>query len=102
MGEFDDMNRQVIEEFRANEGVVDTAAGGYLQGQADAAAAHDRGEDGRGAGQPADVPRRGRPPLRLRLEGRRPGQPGLVPQPRANPDVTVEVGHRELPGDAPA
>ena len=33
MSEFDEMNREVIAEFRANDGVVDTAAGGYFKGK---------------------------------------------------------------------
>ncbi len=33
MSEFDEMNRQVIEEFRAKGGVVDEAAGGYFKGK---------------------------------------------------------------------
>ena len=33
MSEFDDMNREVVAEFRSNQGVVDTAAGGYFKGK---------------------------------------------------------------------
>ena len=33
MSEFDEMNREVLAEFRANAGVVNTAAGGYFKGK---------------------------------------------------------------------
>ena len=33
MSECDDMNREVVAEFRSNQGVVDTAAGGYFKGK---------------------------------------------------------------------
>ena len=76
----DDWNDKIIAEFRANEGRV----GGNFEG-APVVLVHHRGrKSGRDYVTPIDVPARRRRPrhdLRVRNQGRRPNEPGLVLQP---------------------
>ena len=61
---------------------------------------HDRAAQRRAAAEAADL-RRGRRPLRRRrVEGRREAPSGLVPEPRAEPDVHVQVKADRFPARA--
>ena len=74
MSQVNDFNTGIIEEFRANHGVV----GGPFDGCAARAADDDGGEVGPDAGEPAGDAARGRHAVRVRLEGRGADEPGLV------------------------
>ncbi len=81
MPDMQDFNAQIIAEFRANDGVV----GGPFEG-ATIVLLHTTGaRSGLERVNPVVCPARGRGPLRLRLEGRRPERSRLVPQPGGAP-----------------
>lgn len=92
MSEFDDMNKQVIAEFHANDGIIDAAAGGYFKGKP-VLLLHTTG-----ARTGAE---RVNPLMYLDEDGRRfvfasaggaPAHPDWYHNLRAHPDVEVEVG----------
>jgi deazaflavin-dependent oxidoreductase (nitroreductase family) len=96
----DDPNSGVIEEFRANGGVVDEAMGGYFKGKP-MLLAHVTGAR---SGKERTVP-----PLYLDEGGRlyvfatrggAPKHPGWYYGLKANPDVTVELGSETFPARA--
>ena len=76
MADTRDWNTQVIEQFRANGGKV----GGQFEGAPLLLLNTTGAKSGKRRGEPDDVPGRGGPTVRLRLEGRGTDQPGLVPQ----------------------
>jgi deazaflavin-dependent oxidoreductase (nitroreductase family) len=102
MGEnaFEEMNREVLAEFRAKEGVVDEAAGGYFRGKP-VLVLHTTGA--------RTGTERINPLMYLDEDGRRyvfaskggaPDNPDWFHNARANPDVTVEVGTESYPATA--
>jgi deazaflavin-dependent oxidoreductase (nitroreductase family) len=98
--DFDEMNRQVIEEFRANDGLVDTAVGGYFKGKP-ILLLHTTG---------ARTRRLHMVPLMFLDEDERryvfaskggaPRHPDWFHNLRAHPEVTVEVGIDSYPARA--
>jgi deazaflavin-dependent oxidoreductase (nitroreductase family) len=100
MGEFDDMNREVIAEFRAKGGALPTAAGGFFADKP-VLLLHTTGARS-GAERVA--------PLMYHDEGERryvfasaggaPTHPDWLHNIRANPDVTVELGTETYPATA--
>ena len=98
--DFDEMNRQVIDEFRANKGAVDEAAGGYFKGKP-VLLVHTTGARTGAA--------RVNPLMYLDEDGHRyvfaskggaPDNPDWYYNLVANPDVTVDVGTESYPATA--
>ena len=100
MGEFDDMNRQVIEEFRANDGVVDTAAGGFFKGKPMLLLHTTGARTGAERVNPLMYLDEGDRRYVFASKGGAPDNPDWFHNLRANPDVTVELGTESYPARA--
>jgi deazaflavin-dependent oxidoreductase (nitroreductase family) len=98
--DFDDMNRQVLAEFRANGGVVDTAAGGYFKGKP-MLVLHTRGaKTGTERVNPLMYLDEGDRRYVFASKGGAPDNPDWYHNLKANPDVTVEIGTESYPATA--
>ena len=96
----DDMNRHVIEDFRANGGVVDNAAGGFFQGKPVLILHNTGAKTGQRRLNPLVYATDGDRYLVAASKGGAPSHPHWLLNVRANPDVTVEVGVEEFPATA--
>jgi deazaflavin-dependent oxidoreductase (nitroreductase family) len=98
--DFDDMNREVLAEFRANGGVVDTAAGGYFKGKP-MVVLHTRGaKTGTERVNPLMYLDEGDRRYVFASKGGAPNHPDWYHNLKANPDVTVETGTDSYPATA--
>ncbi len=95
-----DMNRQVIEDFRANAGVVDNAVGGFFSGKPVLILHHTGAKTGQERLNPLVYATDGDSYLVAGSKGGAPSDPHWLLNVRANPDVTVEVGVEEFPATA--
>jgi len=95
-----DMNRQVIEDFRANSGVVDNAVGGFFSGKPVLILHHTGAKTGQERLNPLVYATHGDSYLVAGSKGGAPSDPHWLINVRANPDVTVEVGVEEFPATA--
>jgi len=102
MGEFDfdDMNRAVIAEFRANEGVVDTAAGGYFKGKPVLILHTTGARTGAERANPLMYLDEGERRFVFASKGGAPHNPDWYHNLKANRDVTVEMGTGSYPATA--
>lgn len=96
----DDMNRQVLEEFRANGGVVDNAVGGFFQGKPVLILHHTGAKTGQERLNPLVYATDEESYVVAGSKGGAPSDPHWLINVRANPDVTVEVGVEEFPATA--
>ena len=96
----DDMNRQVIDDFRANGGVVDNAAGGYFKDKSVLILHHTGAKTGQQRLNPLVYATDGDSYLVAGSKGGAPSDPHWLFNVRANPDVTVEVGVEEFSATA--
>jgi len=96
----DDMNRQVIQDFRANDGVVDNAVGGFFRGRPVLILHHTGAKTGQERLNPLVYATDGDSYLVAGSKGGAPSDPHWLLNVRANPDVTVEVGVEEFPATA--
>jgi deazaflavin-dependent oxidoreductase (nitroreductase family) len=96
----DDMNRQVIEDFRANDGVVDNAVGGFFRGRPVLILHHTGAKTGQERLNPLVYATDGDSYLVAGSKGGAPSDPHWLLNVRANPDVTVEVGVEQFPATA--
>ena len=90
-----DFNAKIIEEFRAHDGKV----GGPFEGAPMVLLTTVGAKSGAAAHDAAGVPARRRPCGDLRLDGRRADEPGVVPQPRRQPERHRRGRRRALRGD---
>jgi deazaflavin-dependent oxidoreductase (nitroreductase family) len=95
-----DMNRQVIEDFRANRGLVDNAVGGFFKDKPVLILHHTGAKTGRERLNPLVYATDGDSYLVAGSKGGAPSDPHWLLNIRANPDVTVEVGVDEFPATA--
>ena len=96
----DDMNRQVIEDFRANGGVVDNAVGGFFRGRPVLILHHTGAKTGQERLNPLVYATDGDSYLVAGSKGGAPSDPHWLLNVRANPNVTVEVGVEQFPATA--
>lgn len=96
----DDMNRQVIDDFRANGGVVDNAVGGFFSGRPVLILHHTGAKTGQERLNPLVYATDGDSYLVAGSKGGAPSDPHWLLNVRANPNVTVEVGVEEFPATA--
>ena len=96
----DDMNRQVIDDFRANGGVVDNAVGGFFRGRPVLILHHTGAKTGQERLNPLVYATDGDSYLVAGSKGGAPSDPHWLLNVRANPNVTVEVGVEEFPATA--
>jgi deazaflavin-dependent oxidoreductase (nitroreductase family) len=96
----DDMNRQVIEDFRANGGVVDNAVGGFFRDKPVLILLNTGAKTGQERLNPLVYATDGDGYVVAGSKGGAPGDPHWLLNVRANPDVTVEVGVEEFPATA--
>jgi deazaflavin-dependent oxidoreductase (nitroreductase family) len=100
MSDFDEMNRQVIAEFRENGGVVDEAAGGYFKGKP-ILLLHTRGaRTGAERVNPLMPLDEGDHRFVFASNGGAPVNPDWYHNLRATPDVTVETATETYPARA--
>ena len=100
MSEFDEMNREVLAEFRANAGVVDTAAGGYFKGKPVLVLHTTGAKTGRERETPLMYLDEGDDRFVFASKGGAPNHPDWYHNLKANPDVTVDVGTESYPATA--
>ncbi len=100
MGEFDEMNRQVIEEFRASQGVVDTAAGGFFKGKPVLILHATGAKTGAERITPLMYLDEGDRRFVFASNGAAPKNPDWYHNIKANPGVTVEMGTESYPATA--
>ena len=100
MSEFDEMNREVLAEFRANAGVVDTAAGGYFKGKPVLVLHTTGAKTGRERETPLMYLDEGADRYVFASKGGAPNHPDWYHNLKANPDVTVDVGTKSYPATA--
>lgn len=100
MSEFDEMNREVLAEFRANAGVVDTAAGGYFKGKPVLVLHTTGAKTGRERETPLMYLDEGDDRFVFASKGGAPNHPDWYRNLKANPDVTVDVGTESYPATA--
>ena len=98
--DFDDMNREVLAEFRANGGVVDTAAGGYFEGKPVLVLHTTGAKTGRQRETPLMYLDEGDDRYVFASKGGAPHHPDWYHNLKANPDVTVETGSDSYPARA--
>jgi len=96
----DDMNRQVIEDFRANGGVVNNAAGGFFQDKTVLILHNTGAKTGQQRLNPLVYATDGDSYIVAGSKGGAPSNPHWLLNVRANPDVIVEVGVEEFPATA--
>ena len=100
MSEFDEMNREVLAEFRANAGVVDTAAGGYFKGKPVLVLHTTGARTGRERETPLMYLDEGDDRYVFASKGGAPNHPDWYHNLKGNPDVTVDVGTESYPATA--
>ncbi|MEZ0284156.1 MAG: nitroreductase family deazaflavin-dependent oxidoreductase [Thermoleophilia bacterium] len=100
MGEFDDMNREVVAEFRSNQGVVDTAAGGYFKGKPVLILHTTGAKTGAERANPLMYLDEGDRRFVFASKGGAPHNPDWYYNLKANPGVTVEMGTESYPATA--
>ena len=100
MSEFDDMNREVVAEFRSNQGVVDTAAGGYFKGKPILILHTTGAKTGAERTNPLMYIDEGDRRFVFASKGGAPDNPDWYYNLKANPDVTVEMGNGSYPATA--
>jgi deazaflavin-dependent oxidoreductase (nitroreductase family) len=100
MSEFDEMNREVLAEFRANAGVVDTAAGGYFKGKPVLVLHTTGAKTGRERETPLMYLDEGDDRFVFASKGGAPNHPDWYHNLKTNPDVTVDVGTESYPATA--
>jgi deazaflavin-dependent oxidoreductase (nitroreductase family) len=106
MSDFDEMNREVIEEFRSKNGVVEEAVGGYFKGKPILLLHMTGAKTGAARMTPLMFLDEGDLRYVFASKGGSPDNPDWFHNVRANPEVTVEVGTekydaraREITGD---
>ena len=100
MSEFDDMNREVVAEFRSNQGVVDTAAGGYFKGKPMLILHTTGAKTGAERANPLMYLDEGDRRFVFASKGGAPDHPDWYYNLKANPGVTVEMGTESYPATA--
>ena len=100
MSEFDDMNREVVAEFRSNQGVVDTAAGGYFKGKPMLILHTTGAKTGAERANPLMYLDEGDRRFVFASKGGAPDNPDWYYNLKANPGVTVEMGTESYPATA--
>ena len=100
MSEFDDMNREVVAEFRSNQGVVDTAAGGYFKGKPMLILHTTGAKTCAELANPLMYLDEGDRRFVFASKGGEPDNPDWYYNLKANPDVTVEMGTESYPATA--
>ena len=100
MGEFDDMNREVVAEFRSNQGVVDTAAGGFFKGKPMLILHTTGAKTGAQRANPLMYLDEGDRRFVFASKGGAPDNPDWYYNLKANPGVTVEMGTESYPATA--
>jgi deazaflavin-dependent oxidoreductase (nitroreductase family) len=100
MSEFDEMNREVLAEFRANAGVVDTAAGGYFKGKPVLVVHATGARTGKARVNPLMYLDEGDNRYVFASKGGAPHNPDWYHNLKANPEVTVEAGTESYPAVA--
>ena len=96
----DDMNRRVIEDFRANSGVVNNAVGGFFHDKPVLILHHTGAKTGQQRLNPLVYATDGDRYLVAGSKGGAPSDPHWLVNVRANPEVSVEVGVEEFPATA--
>ena len=100
MSEFDDMNREVVAEFRSNQGVVDTAAGGYFKGKPVLILHTTGAKTGAERANPLMYLDEGDRRFVFASKGGAPDNPDWYYNLKANPGVTIEMGTESYPATA--
>ena len=100
MSEFDDMNREVVAEFRSNQGVVDTAAGGYFKGKPMLILHTTGAKTGAERANPLMYLDEGDRRFVFASKGGAPDNPDWYYNLKANPGVTIEMGTESYPATA--
>jgi deazaflavin-dependent oxidoreductase (nitroreductase family) len=95
-GEMDDFNQKIIEEFRANHGVVT----GPFEGAPMILVTHKGAKSGRARTTPLVHTRDGDRLVVVASKGGAPTNPAWFHNIKANPRVTVEVGDERFEADA--
>ena len=98
--QMDDMNTQVIEDFRANGGAVDRAAGGFFEGKPVLILHNTGAKTGKLRLNPLVYATHDGSYVVAASKGGAPNDPHWLLNVRANPDVTVEVGTEQFPATA--
>jgi deazaflavin-dependent oxidoreductase (nitroreductase family) len=96
----DDINTPVIEEFRANSGVVDQAMGGFFKGKPLLILQNTGAKTGKLRTNPLVYANHHGSYVVAATKGGAPHHPHWFLNVRANPDVTVEVGAEQFPAKA--
>ena len=96
----DDMNKQVIEDFRANKGAVDVAMGGFFEGKSVLILHNAGARTGKLRLNPLVYATHNGRYVVAATKGGSPNHPHWFLNVRANPDVTVEVGTDKFPAKA--
>lgn len=97
---FDDMNRQVIEDFRAHGGAVDNAAGGFFRDKPVLILHNTGAKSGQTRHNPLVYATHGERYVVAASKGGARRDPHWLLNVRANPDVVVEVGGEQFPATA--
>ena len=98
--QFDAINQQVIEDFRANHGVVDHAMGGFFKGRPVLILHNTGAKTGKLRLNPLVYATHDQSYLVAASKGGAPNHPHWLFNVRANPDVTVEIGTEQFPATA--
>ena len=96
----DDMNTQVIVDFRSNDGAVDVAAGGFFKGRPVLILHNTGAKTGKLRLNPLVYATHEGSYVVVASKGGAPNHPHWYLNVRANPDVTVEVGTEAFPARA--
>ena len=96
----DDINIQVIEDFRANGGAVDSAMGGFFKGKPVLILHNTGAKTGQHRVNPLVYATHGSSYIVAATKGGSPAHPHWYLNVQANPDVSVEVGTEEFPARA--
>ena len=96
----DDINRHVIEDFRANNGAVDVAMGGLFAGKPVLILHNTGAKTGKQRLNPLVYATHDERYVVAATKGGSPNHPHWFLNVRANPDVTVEVGTERFPAKA--
>lgn len=96
----DDINRHVIEDFRANDGAVDVAMGGFFAGKPVLILHNTGAKTGKQRLNPLVYATHDERYVVAATKGGSPNHPHWFLNVRANPDVTVEVGAERFPAKA--
>lgn len=95
-----DFNSEVIEDFRANDGAVDFAAGGFFEGKPLLILHNTGAKTGELRMNPLVYATHDGSYVVAATKGGAPSHPHWFLNVRANPDVTVEVGTERFPARA--